>query len=317
MKVVSFPDIAQLSIDSIEAYRWVTEMIERKENALMPPKVSMKPGDGIFCNVMPSIVRDERGRQWGGVKTVTRYPHRIPSLDSKILLYDAENGNFLCIMDANWITAMRTGAVAAHSIQLFAKADFETIGLVGLGNAARATIHVLANVRPEREMNLKLLKYKGQELDFARRFRQLENLTFSFVDSAEDLVRGSDVVVSAATYLPNDMASDDCFDEGVLVVPIHTLGFTNCDLFFDKVFADDRDHVSNFKYFDKFKSFAEVSDVVNEKAIGRENDRERILAYNIGVSMHDINFAAHIYQMIQDADLPTIDLKEPKEKFWI
>lgn len=317
MKVISFQSIEELHIDPVEAYRWATEMIACKENALMPAKISMKPSDGVFCNVMPSIVSDGQGGLWGGVKAVTRYPHRIPSLDSKILLYDANNGDFLCIIDANWITAMRTGAVAAHSIQLFAKTDFKTIGLVGLGNSARATIHVLAKVQPEREIRLRLLKYKEQELDFVKRFRNYENLTFSFVDSAEDLVKGSDVVVSAATYLPNDIASDNCFDEGILVVPIHTLGFTNCDLFFDKVFADDRDHVSNFRYFDKFKSFAEVSDVVNGKATGRENDRERILAYNIGISMHDINFASHIYQMIQDADLPTIDLKEPKEKFWI
>lgn len=126
------------------------------------------------------------------------------------------------------------------------------------------------------------------------------------------------MVISAATYLPNDLCEDSCFDEGVLVVPIHTLGFTNCDLFFDKIYADDYGHVHHFKNFDQFRYFAEVSDVVNGRAVGRESDSERILAYNIGVSMHDINFAAHIYSLLKDDPrLMDIDLHDPVEKFWI
>ena len=70
-------------------------------------------------------------------------------------------------------------------------------------------------------------------------------------------------MISGATYLPNDVCADEYFDEGVLVQPIHTLGFTNCDMFFDKVFADDLGHVHHFKNFEKFRQFAEVCDVVN------------------------------------------------------
>ena len=100
--------------------------------------------------------------------------------------------------------------------------------------------------------------------------------------------------------------------------PIHTLGFTNCDLFFDKVFADDTGHVHHFKNFDKFKNFAEVCDVVNGEKQGRENDSERILTYNIGISIHDINFAANIYSMILSADgeVPSVNFEDPTEKFW-
>ncbi len=33
---------------------------------------------------------------------------------------------------------------------------------------------------------------------------------------------------------------------------------------------------------------------------GRENDRERILAYNIGIALHDIYFTGKIYELIGD-----------------
>lgn len=318
MKIITFDDIKKLDIEPKTCFQWVNEMIINKNNNILPAKISMKPAEGIFCNVMPSILGNGDKYYSGGVKIVNRYPERKPSLDSKLILLDMEKGEFLALMDANWITAMRTGAVAAHSIILLAKKDFYEIGMLGLGNTARATVLVLAAMMPDREFNIKLLRHKGQEILFAERFAQYNNLHFKYVDDNETLVRKSDVIISAATYLPNDLCDDDCFEEGVLVVPIHTLGFTNCDLFFDKIYADDYGHVHHFKNFNKFKYFAEVSDVVNGKAVGRENDKERILAYNIGVSMHDINFATHIYELVKDnPNLINVDMQEPIEKFWI
>lgn len=229
-----------------------------------------------------------------------------------------ETGEFLALMDANYITAMRTGAVAAHSIKLFAKNNFKTIGLIGLGNTARTTILCLHNLYPNREFDIKLLKYKGQEELFKERFKNYINFHFTYVDDYQSVVIDSDVVISCATYFGNDICEDSCFKEGVLVVPVHTRGFTNCDLFFDKIYADDTGHVCHFKNYDKFKKFAEVCDVVNGNAIGRENDKERILAYNIGLSIHDINYAAHIYELLKDnKSILDIDMLEPKNKFWI
>ena len=52
--------------------------------------------------------------------------------------------------------------------------------------------------------------------------------------------------------------------------------------------------------------------------LGRENDKERILAYNIGLSIHDMNYASHIYGMIKENEgIKDFDVREPKEKFWI
>lgn len=255
------------------------------------------PGN-IFCNVMPCLIKSADGNI-GGVKVVTRYPERKPSLDSKILLFNADSGNFLALMDGNWITAMRTGAVAAHSIIHLAKNNYSTIGMIGLGNVDRASLLVLSDI-VGRSLTIKLLRYKDQAEDFQKRFRDYTNLKFEIVDTVEECIKGSDVVISCATYFEDDIAKDKWFDEGILVFPVHTRGFTNCDLFFDKVFADDTGHVDHFKNFSKFKYYAEVSDVVNGDSVGCENDKERILAYNIGVSIHDINYAVHIYKMMEE-----------------
>ena len=314
MKIVSFDQISALEISPLQCYEWVAEVIRRKHEALLPAKISLKPDiPGVFYNTMPSILP---AAGYAGVKLVTRYPSRAPSLDSEILLYDLETGKNLALLDGNWITTMRTGAVAAHSVKLLAKEDFSTVGMIGLGNTARAAFLVLMALYPARRFTVKLKRYKDQHELFAARFAAYENVEFVFCDTYEEIVRGSNVVLSAVTMFTDDICPSDCFDEGVLLVPIHTRGFTNCDLFFDKVFADDVNHVKGFKNFSRFRAFAEVSDVVNGTAAGRTDARERILAYNIGISVHDIYFAGRIYELLADR-CPEADLCAPTAKFWI
>lgn len=312
MKIIDFESIRNLNLDDMQFYVWVEEMLKKKQETILPAKISMKPSEGVFYNVMPTILLDDKR---AGVKVVTRYPHRNPSLESQILLYNLDNGELLAMLDGTYITAMRTGAVAAHSIRLLAKREFATIGFMGLGNTARATMKVLLRLYPERPLTIKLLRYKNQHEEFEKVFSDCKNLRFAICDTYQELIKGSDVIVSAVTVLDNDICEDRFFDEGCLLVPIHTRGFTNCDLFFDKVYADDINHVRGFKNFEKFKFLAEISDVVCGKTVGRESDGERILAYNIGIAIHDIYFANQIYQKAEEWNEISLDI--PKQQFWI
>lgn len=317
MKLVTFDDIDSLDIPLQTCMDWVADTIARKDEMVLPPKISLSPREGSFMNTMPCLVSAGDGRTWGGVKLVTRFPEKIPALDSKLILLDTVSGEMVAFMDADWITAMRTGAVAAHSVDLFAKKNYSKVSIMGLGNTARATMLMLLASNPNRELDIRLLKHKGQEELFAKRFAQCGQARFSYVDSYDELVSGAEVIISCVTYLADDICDDALFDEGVLIVPVHTRGFGNCDLFFDKIFADDYGHVRHFKNFSRFRSFAEVGDVVRGRAPGRENDSERILAYNIGLSIHDVAFAAHIWGMLDTEKLPDLDMRQPVEKFWV
>lgn len=314
MKIITFKQIKNLGISPLTCYRWVSEALSIKKEALLPPKISLKPDiNGVFYNTMPALIPQIKR---GGVKVVTRYPERKPSLDSEILLFDLETGENIALIDGNWITAMRTGAVAAHSVKLFAVNNFSQIGMIGLGNTATATLKVLLALYTEQNFIIKLKKYKDQHELFAAKFSNFKNVVFRFCDTYEEVVQNSDVVISAATVFETDICEDKHFKEGVLVVPVHTRGFTNCDLFFDKVYADDLNHVKGFKYFSRYKYFAEVSDVVSSQKPGRENEQERILSYNIGIALHDIYFASKIYELLQNSS-SEISLEAPKDKFWV
>lgn len=314
MKIIGFDEIQQLNISSQQCYQWVDEVLHQKEDDILPAKISMKPENmnSVFMNVMPSILPKE---DCAGVKVVTRYPQRNPSIRGEIMLYRLSSGECIALLDGNWITTMRTGAVAVHSIMNFAVKGFQNIGVIGLGNTARATMQILLDLCKDREFNIFLLKYKDQHELFEEKFKKYKNAHFVYCNNAEELVSQCEVVVSAVTFFSEDICPDSCFPKGCLLVPIHTRGFSNCDLFFDKVYADDKNHVRGFKNFDKFKKFAEVAQVLRGEAVGRESDDERILIYNIGISLHDIYFANKIEKMCSNGT--NISLNAPTEKFWV
>ena len=312
MKIISHNEIINLKISWNEIFDWVETIITQKNKMILPPKLSMKREGGVFYNTMPSILPLYN---IAGVKVVSRYPQRVPSLDSQILLYDLNTGKCKALLDGNFITAVRTGAVAVYSIKTFAKKDFKTIGIIGLGNTSRATIQMLLEVYKDNNFIFKLYRYKDQHLSFKERFKKYSNVKWEIYDTYDEVISESDVVISAITYTNDNLTKEENYKPGCLVVPIHTRGFKNCALFCDKVYADDEGHVKGFEFFDRFKYFSEVTDVVSGERKGRVNNEERIIVYNIGISLQDIYIANKIYEISNKNS--EISLNPPKEKFWI
>jgi alanine dehydrogenase len=286
MKFYDYNQIVNLKIDNKTILQWVKEAFLLKEKSILPKKISMSFNENKnFYNVMPCIIPSIN---INGVKIVSRYLNRNPSIKGELILYDYSNGNLLGIMDATWITAKRTGAVAALAVETFAKKNFSTIAVIGLGQTGQSFLDMFLTNEINKTKVIKLMKYKDHAEKTAVKLRAKGIKNIIICNNYEELIKDSDVIVSAVTFANTQFGKDEWYKEGVLVVPIHTRGFQNCDLFFDKVFADDTSHVRNFKYFDKFKYFAEFSEVLKGKIVGRKNNKERILSYNIGIAIHDV-----------------------------
>lgn len=312
MKLIGHDDILALNLNPADFPNWVDDALTHKEETHLPAKLSIHlPGDRFF-NTMP-VALPFLGV--GGVKMVNRYPQREPALDSQIIVFDLDSGAPLALMDGNYITNWRTGAVAVHSAELLATPNFTTVAFIGLGNTARATAKILASRYPGRQFTFNLTKYKDQHELFAETLADFANVTCRNFDSFTDSVADASVVFSAVTVFHEDVCEPAAFGPGTTLIPIHTRGFMACDLVFDKVFGDDYDQISPFKYFDQFPSFAEVAEVVRGEKPGRVNERERILVYNIGIASHDIYFARKIIDQLPDS-LPSVELTSPSAKFW-
>ena len=316
MFIIKHSDICNLNIDPQTCIKWVTESFRIKPEAQLPPKSSLHPQGTDFFNTMPCMLPPRYGRF--AVKEVHRIAGQVPSLGSDLLLYDSCTGELLAMMDADWITTMRTGAVAALATCLLEKSNVQNYSFLGLGNTARAVALCVIADHPDTKLYFRILHYKDQAEKFIERFQQYPKVTFDIVDSTEDLVADADVLFSCITDAQELICADeDKFKKGVLVIPVHTKGFQNCDLFFDKVFGDDTGHIEHFRYFNQFKEFHELTDVLLGKAEGRTSDSQRILAYNIGLGLHDAIFASKLYDLLDKSGCQQIELEKETRKFWI
>lgn len=311
MKIITHEMIKSLNISPCKWYEWAEHVLANKHNYIMPPKTSLHFESSYF-NTMPSILPPDDVM---GTKVVNRYIGRVPSLESQLLLYRYSTGENIALMDASLITAMRTGAVTVHAMEMFANPDFYEVGIMGFGNIGIACMDILTAHYAGKNMKIKLLKYKDHAEKIQNRYRSFNNIDFETVDNTEDIICGSDVVISAITYTDKLLGEDSWFKKGCLVIPVHLRGFQNCDVFFDKVYGDDYGQVKGFEYFDRFKCFAETSEVIRKEKAGRENRDERILSYNVGMSIHDIYAAGQIYNYFEEE--PDTDRLGPDMRYWL
>lgn len=326
MIIISQQQIRALNITPATCIEWIRESFALKEKAELPAKISVHPEDGEFFTSMPCLLpspaqSQEAGstfsRRYFGVKEVHRLLNAVPSLGSDMLLYDAQTGELLALIDTDWITTMRTGAVAAVSAKALRRSDATTYGIVGLGNTARATMLCILEQEPDRHFPVKLVRYKDQAEQFIERFKKYKNVSFEIVDSAEAMADNVDVFISCITNAQGLLVPDEkSFKPGVTVIPVHMRGLQNCDTTFDRVFGDDTAHVQGFKYFNQYKDYNEIGEVLAGRDPGRRSDEQRIIDYNYGLALHDVVYAAKIYEKLQD-NTQEIKIEHETAKFWL
>ena len=317
VSIIQQQQIDALNISPKECLEWVRQGFLMKDDAQMPAKLSVHPQGEDFMTTMPCLLPKHNGKKYFGIKLVSRIEGQIPTLKSDITLYDAETGQLLAVMDGDWITAMRTGAVAALAARTFQREAVDTYSMIGLGNIARAVALCLIADNSHRPITIRLMRYKDQAEQFIERFKAYDNVTFDIVDDKTAFLAEADVLISCVTVATELLfPNNSLYKKGVTVIPVHVRGFQNCDLFFDKVFGDDTGQIQNWKYFSQFKEYDEIHHVLQGKNPGRTNNEERILSYNYGLALHDIVFASKIFEKAQ-ANVTGFEYKKQDQKTWV
>lgn len=118
--------------------------------AVQPLRTVMPiPGaEGSVFALMPSFIGEPR---CVGVKVITVFPGnhgtRLDSHQGAVLLFDADDGRLLAMMDATAITAIRTAAVSGVATRLLARPDATELAILGSGVQARTHLEAMLLVR--------------------------------------------------------------------------------------------------------------------------------------------------------------------------
>ncbi len=86
-----------------------------------------------------------------GVKVLTVYPDNpqasLPAIQGSIMLFDAENGTPMAMIDAASVTAIRTAAASGMATRVLANPDASALTILGCGVQAASHIKAICSVR--------------------------------------------------------------------------------------------------------------------------------------------------------------------------
>jgi len=318
MKILDFEYIRSLSISPQTICDWCNAAWKIKSECILPAKTKMWQGCSGRYISMPCVIPQ---LNVAGVKFVSRNVddyQGIPARSSNIMIQRCSQPGLWGIVDGIWITNMRTGAIAAHSVIKYGKKGLETLGIMGLGIAARSFMYILGNIY-HGSLTVRLLRYKNQAEEFIGRFSaEFPWFRFEIVEGREEIC-SCDAVVSAVGYARSEMMDSSVFQPGCVVIPIHTAGFQGCDLTFDKIVIDDFSHTKDYRYYQEFKTRAiEIEKIETGGMPGRESDDERIIVYSGGIALHDIYIAAKLLEIAETRrEADDVCMKLPGTRFWI
>ncbi|MGW0433247.1 ornithine cyclodeaminase family protein [Micromonospora sp. NPDC003197] len=180
---------------------------------IAPPRASAPLAGGRLVTTAGQLA-DE----WYGFRTYDTFGH--PETEQVVVLHDARSGRVRAIAVGAEIGSRRTGAIGGVAIDLLARPEAGTLGVIGCGGQAWAQVWAAAAVRPLREVTV-FCRTRARREAFADRIRAELGIPARAVDRPETAVRGRDVVV-LATDSPTPVISAADLDPGTHV---NTVGF--------------------------------------------------------------------------------------------
>jgi ornithine cyclodeaminase/alanine dehydrogenase-like protein (mu-crystallin family) len=314
MKKVEFlylsqKDVVDVGLTMKDAISIVEEVL--REHGLQefenPPKPGIHTLQGAFIHAMPGFLSRKKA---AGMKWVSGYSdnfqYGLPSIMGLVVLNDPNTGQPLAVMDGGYITALRTAAASGVSAKYLAAKDAGILGIVGTGVQGRYHLLSLKEVLPRIE-EIKIFDTNESVLtDFISHAKEQDSLNIISCTSAQEVIEGADVVVTATGHLEERVYKESWVKKGALVLPVHTRGWEKSMLGkADKFIVDDWQQFNNALggsdgyYAPLPKLHAELGQIVVGQKPGRENTAERIVNFNFGMAIHDVWMATHILEQAE------------------
>lgn len=184
--------------DAVELMRNAFAQLSSGE-AIVPQRINMEMlPDNSRSLVMPAY--SSRVKKYS-TKIVTLSGNNpakhLPFIHGLLLLFDSDTGVPLALMDAEYVTALRTGAASGLATDLLARKNAEVAVIFGAGAQARTQLEGIASVRKLKEVYV-YSPVKTESERFANEMSTKLNLSVSVAQSPA-IVAKADIVCTATT----------------------------------------------------------------------------------------------------------------------
>jgi alanine dehydrogenase len=314
-----------ISRDQIEAAvnltdaRAVVEEVLRGQalgRVAMPAKITMDLGEfglSAWNTAMPAYIESlgAAGFKWVGGFAENRTRYGLPFLMALILIQDPRTGYPLAVMDGVHITNLRTAALNALIVQLYARPDSRRLGLIGAGVQARFAVAAIREVLALDEVRVFDID-PAAAADFARDIGAAHGTLVTVCSDPEGAVVGADVVITA-TPATSPIVRRAWLGPGVTAISVGSQGQEFDDeavLGAGKLICDSWEqctHLGELRTLaesgrlTRSDVYAEIGDTIAGVRAGRESPDEYILVVPIGLGSLDIGLARLAYERLAPA----------------
>lgn len=261
-----------------------------------------------------------------GVKIVSVYPENInkglPSVPATMVLVNAETGELCALLDGNFLTRIRTGAISGAATDLLARKESSVFALFGTGGQALSQLEAVLAVRPIKEVRVFDLDKERAEA-FIRTAQGMpwesKGISYKVATSSKEAVEGADIITTVTT------APKAVFDGTLVKVGAHINGvgsytpnMAEIDEYIithSKVYVDTRagalaesgDLLQPIEkgVFGPEAVLGELGEVVAGKAVARETNTEITFFETTGNAIFDLVTAQKIYAKAQSLGMGT------------
>ncbi|MBI2944272.1 MAG: ornithine cyclodeaminase family protein [Candidatus Wallbacteria bacterium] len=304
---LSRADVEALCLPPAEVIAAVTDALRELGSgaAEMPAKPGIHTRPDSFIHAMPAYLPSLGA---AGIKWISGYPANtargLPYISGLLTLNDPGTGLPLCVMDATWITAARTGAATAVAARFLARPDSRSLAILGCGVQGRSNLEMLRTELPGL-CEVRAFDIRAETASsYAAWAERAFGVTVRVAASPREAVQGADIVVTAGPILqePSPVIEPGWLAEGVFC----------CTLDFDSYVTPEAmeacprrltDELAQLAYYRKAGYFRRTPPIEEDLGMlltgripGRSNPGERILAVNLGLAVEDMACAVRLYE---------------------
>lgn len=256
--------------------------------------------------------------QMAAMKVVSIFPtnaeKNLPTTQGAMLLTNMENGQHIALMNASYLTRLRTGAQSAIATERFAKKDADTLAVIGTGGMAFEQVLGINEVRQLTTIYLynrtkdKAFTFKQKLADFG------VTAEIIVVDSAAEAAKHAQII-NCATRSTESVILKSEVQPGTHINGVGSYLPEMREIDTALITADNQiivDDVEGFKHeagefiaavndgtwaFDQI--FASLEDVVTDETIMRRDDEVITIFKSVGASYYDLAVAEGTYREVK------------------
>jgi ornithine cyclodeaminase len=241
----------------------------------------------------------------------------LPATSSLVLVFDAETGYPACMMEAGWVTGLKTAASTAVTAEYLAPENPQTAVVFGAGSLGRMHLRALDSIF-QLESAYVIDRFPEIAGDCAREVGEEVGFNLSAADLSgrEEIIRQADIIITVTTG-DQPLVERAWLKKGAFIARLGSYQ----EIAYDVITGADQVVVDNWYYvnpripelvhlkqqglFDFENVSAEWPDIVAGRKPGRRNQDEIIVYIALGIWGEYAAILPEVYRRALDLGLGT------------